>query len=274
MLDQLSERGRVELAELVSGLGVSQVTVRRDLATLEQQGLLRRVRGGAILPHGKGHEPPFPRRQTTRRLEKEQIAAAALDFVKDGETITLDVGTTTLALATLLSERANLTVLTPSLYAATVLAEHPSVRVVLSGGVLRSDERSLVGELAWRTFGEFNVDRLFLGVGGVHPLRGITEYNLDDAAVKHAMLAGAREVTVLADATKLGRVALARVARIGAIDRLVTDRTADEHLIAQLRRQGVAVVVAEGPTQSDRPVARPTGTHPDGEGRPSERIAR
>lgn len=242
LLAELSERGSVELTELAECLGVSEVTARRDLAALAKQGLLRRVRGGAVLP--QSGEPPFPFRRTSQYEEKAEIAAAALAYVRDGDTVAIDVGTTTLAFASLLSERDDLTVLTPSLHIVAVLAEHDTIRLIVPGGVVRSNERSLVGDLTIRTFGEFNVRRLFLGVGGVDPQRGLTEYQPDDAAVKRAMLASARETTVLADATKLGRVALSNVARLDAIDRLITDAGASQETLSAVEQLGVEVVIA------------------------------
>lgn len=242
LLTELNERRSVGLTELAECLGVSEVTARRDLAALEKQGLLRRVRGGAVLP--QSGEPPFPFRRTSQSEEKADIAAAALAYVRDGDTIAVDVGTTTLAFASLLSERDDLTVLTPSLHVVAVLAEHDTIRLIVPGGVVRSNERSLVGDLTIRTVGEFNVRQLFLGVGGVDPQRGLTEYQPDDAAVKRAMLASAREITVLADATKLRRVALANVAGLDAIDRLITDASASQETLSAVEQLGVEVVIA------------------------------
>jgi DeoR/GlpR family transcriptional regulator of sugar metabolism len=247
LLTDLNEHGSVEVVDLVDRLGVSEMTVRRDLATLEQRGLLRRVRGGAILPQGRSYEPPFALRNTTHSEEKAAIAEAAATLVSDGDSVALDVGTTTLALAHRLADRHNLTVLTPSLHVARALADSPTITVVLSGGTVRPSEGSLVGHVAARTFSEFNVDKLFLGIGGLHPDRGLTEFNVDDAIVKRTMIGYATEVTVLADASKLGRVALAHVAPVTAAQRLITDAGSGTAVISDLEGRGLDVTVATTP---------------------------
>lgn len=244
LLADLNEHGSVRVAEVVERLDVSEMTVRRDLAALEQQGLLRRVRGGAILPQGRSYEPPFVLRRTTQSQEKEAIAAAAADLVNDGDSVALDVGTTTLALAHHLADRHNLTVLTPSLHVARAFEESPTITVVLSGGTVRPGEGSLVGHVAARTCSEFNVDKLFLGIGGLHPDRGLTEFNVDDAIVKRTMIDHATEVIVLADASKLGRVAFAHVAPVTAVGRLITDRGSDHTILDELADHGVDVTTA------------------------------
>lgn len=244
LLAWLKAEGSIRVADAVERLDVSEMTVRRDLAVLEHQGVLRRIRGGAILPQGRKYEPPFALRRTVQSIAKDAIAAAAARLVHDGDSVALDVGTTTLALARHLAERNNLTVLTPSLHVARVFEESPTITVVLSGGTVRSGEGSLVGHIAARTFSELNVDRLFLGVGGVDLVRGLTEYNVEDAVVKRAMIAHATEVNVLADAHKLGRVTFAHVASLDAVHRLVTDDGAADAVLDGLDERGVDVTVA------------------------------
>lgn len=244
LLERLSEQGSVSVTELVDQFGVSEVTIRRDLAMLEQGGLCRRVRGGALQPQGRSYEPPFALRRTFHEAEKDAIAEAALLSVTDGDSIALDVGSTTLALARRLTARDNLTVITPSLSVAGTLADHPRVRVLVTGGLLRPSESSLVGHLAERAFTDFHVDRLFLGVGGIHPEHGMTEFNIEDTLVKQAMLQTAKETIVLADSSKLDRIVFATVAPVTRADRVVTDAGADPDAVARLEEKGVDVVVA------------------------------
>lgn len=244
LVARLSEQGSVTVAELVDHFGVSEVTIRRDLALLEQQELCRRVRGGAIQPQGRSYEPPFALRRTFHQAEKDAIAEAALVYISDGDSIALDVGSTTAALARRLTARHNLTVITPSLSVAATLADHPSVRVLVSGGLLRPSESSLVGHLAERAFTHFHVDRLFLGVGGLHPDHGMTEFNVEDTLVKQAMLDTAKETVVLADSSKLDRIVFATVAPVTRADHVVTDAGADPDAVARLEDQGVDVLVA------------------------------
>ncbi len=221
----LEQGGRVTVAELAERFAVSEMTVRRDLDALERQGLLRRVRGGAVSARGRSYEPPFLTRSTVHQVEKERIGQVAAQLVEDGDSIALDVGTTTLEVARCLrqSGRRNLTVVTSSFRAAGLLAEQPDIRIVLTGGILRPGELSLVGQMAEQAFERFYVDKLFLGIGGVDLQAGLTEYNLEDAQVKQAMIRSAKEVILVTDSSKFDQVAFAAVAPLEAVDRIVTD---------------------------------------------------
>lgn len=239
------------MASLVDALGVSEMTVRRDLALLEQRGLLRRVRGGATPSQGRSYEPPFALRENLQRAAKERIAEAASELIADGDTVAVDTGSSALALARRLGRHQNLTVVTHSLPVAGVLAEHPSLRVIVTGGILRSGEQSLTGHLSERAFADFHVDKLFLGVAGVDIDHGLTEYNVEDTQVKRAMLRSAKDVTVLADSTKHGRVAFAHVTDLHAVQRIVTDGGAAPHFVAALDQAGPEVIVAADPEPAD-----------------------
>ncbi len=238
----LEQKGAVTVAELCERFGVSEMTVRRDLAALERRGLLRRVHGGAVNARGRSYEPPFLVRSGQYVEEKRRIADAAVQMIHEGDSIALDVGTTTLEIAKRLEGVHNLTVITPSLHIANVLANLPHARLILTGGILRPGELSLIGHLAERVFQELYVDKLFLGVGGLDLEAGLTEYNLEDAQVKRAMLRSAKECIVVTDSSKLGRVAFAAVAPISAMDVLITDRGADPEILSRLEEQGVKVI--------------------------------
>ncbi|MDW8054828.1 MAG: DeoR/GlpR family DNA-binding transcription regulator [Anaerolineae bacterium] len=244
ILQLLDQKGMVRVAELCEQFGVSEMTVRRDLNELEQAGVLRRVHGGAVSARGRSYEPPFLSRATTHQAEKERIGRLAASLVQDGESIALDVGTTTLAVAHALREKRNLTVLTHSLHIAQVLAAQPYIRLIVVGGVLRVGELSLTGHLAERAYREFFVDKLFLGVGGISIHAGLTEFNLEDALVKQAMLHAAKERIVVADASKLERIAFARVCALSDIDTLITNAEADSGMIQRLEEAGVRVLLA------------------------------
>ncbi|MDQ7030991.1 MAG: DeoR/GlpR family DNA-binding transcription regulator [Ardenticatenia bacterium] len=238
----LEEKGAVTVAELCEQFGVSEMTVRRDLAALERKGLLRRVHGGAVSARGRSYEPPFLVRSGRHAREKQRIAEAALSLIHDGDSIALDVGTTTLEIARRLRDVRNLTIVTPSLHIANVLADTPHNRIILTGGILRPGELSLVGPFAERIFAELYVDKLFLGIGGLDLEAGLTEYNLEDAQVKRAMLRSAKECIVVTDSSKLGQVAFAFVAPVSAMHTLITDDGADPEVVAQLEEEGVNVM--------------------------------
>jgi DeoR family fructose operon transcriptional repressor len=241
----LAERGEISIAELANRFAVSEMTIRRDLEALEEEGIARRVRGGAIATVSRGYEPPFATRAATSAAAKRAIAAVAAAYVEDGETAILDVGTTTLELAKALRGRRGITVVTPSLPVAVELANEPNIRVVVTGGIVRGGENSLVGALAERPFAELNCDVLFLGVGGLDAERGFTEYNLEDARIKRSAIDAARRTVVLADRSKFGRVCLATVAPIEAADVLVTDAAPEGPIAARAREADVDFVTVD-----------------------------
>lgn len=238
----LAERGEVGIADLAAAFDVSEMTIRRDLEALETQGVARRVRGGAISTVSRSYEPPLATRATEAHAAKTAIAAAAAEQIDYGETAILDVGSTTLELAKRLRGRGGLTIVTPSVNAALELANDPSTRVILTGGIVRPGELSLIGDLAERTFAELNCDVLFLGVGGIHPEKGLTEYNVDDTRVKRAAIQAASRCVALADHTKLDRVCLATIAPLEAIDVLITDAPASHPVALAVAERGAEVI--------------------------------
>jgi DeoR/GlpR family transcriptional regulator of sugar metabolism len=243
-LQLLNERGEVTVADLSRAAGVSEMTIRRDLEALERQGLLRRVHGGAINVVSRGYEPPFGRRAGRSTQAKMRIAEKAASLVEDGDALIIDVGTTLLELARELSTRAGLTILTPSFRAAELLAPNPDLRVIVTGGIVRAGELSLIGDLSERAFADLHCDVVYLGAGGVHPEVGVTEFNLDDARVKRAAIESARRCVVLADSSKLDRVAVASVCPIDRIDVLITDSDAPAATLDALRELDIEVLVA------------------------------
>jgi DeoR/GlpR family transcriptional regulator of sugar metabolism len=243
ILDLLGSHGSVSVGDLSERLHVTPMTVRRDLAALERKGLLRRVRGGAVSAQGRSYEPPLLTRARNNPEAKRRIGAAAAELVRDGDSIAIDVGTTALEVARHLVGRHNLTVITPSVHVAGLLAEQPTIRVILTGGILRPGEFSLVGDLAERAFKDFFVDKLFLGIGGVDFAAGLSEFNLEDAQVKRAMIASAKEVIVVADCSKFARVAFAAVADLAAVRHVVTDSGVPGEVVAGLESRGIVVRV-------------------------------
>ena len=252
ILRRLKASGEVTIAVLATELEVSEMTIRRDLETLDNEGQLRRVRGGAI----SGREPLLraavlgpPARRTEA---KQAIGRAAARLVDDGDTVIIDVGTTALEFASHLKGRRGITVVTPSLPVAMELGNESDVRVLVTGGMVRPGEFSLTGGAAEATFADVNCDVAFLGVAGIHAAAGLTEYNPADALVKRAALRAARRCVILADRTKLDHVTFYTIAAVTAVDTLVTDARAGERAVEAIRDAGVEVV-AIGPRRPSRP---------------------
>ena len=245
ILEIIAREGSVSVVDLCKRFNVSEMTVRRDLRLLGDRGLLLRVHGGAVSGRGRSFEPPFMLRATKRKAEKERIGKRAAALIKDGDSIALDVGTTTLEIARHLRDKTDLTVITSSLPIVNLLASQPRIRVIITGGILRHGEQSLVGEMAIRTVKDFYVDKAFIGISGITAKEGLTEYNLEDAQVKKALIHFAKERIVVVDASKFGQVAFAAVAPLNEIDGIVTDESPNVRLSAVLREMDIEVIIAD-----------------------------
>ena len=245
----VQDRGRIEIPDICEKFDVSEMTARRDLNELDRQGLLRRVHGGATANLGRSYEPPFHTRAVKNRSVKTAIGLKAAELIYDGDSIALDVGTTTLEIVQGLTGKRNLTILTNGLGIANLLVDNlsleASARLILTGGVVRPGELSMIGAIPEQVYQEFHVDKAFIGIGGISLEVGLTEYNVEDARIKHMLILSAREKIVVADGTKFGVTTFASVAPLSAIDKIVTDRSAPADIIEEIRKQGVEVVFAD-----------------------------
>jgi DeoR family transcriptional regulator of aga operon len=243
ILETLSLQGRIRVEELVDALQVTAVTVRGDLDDLATAGLLTRSRGGALKHDEPAPEYPFSIRDRLHKAEKQRIAGAAAERIQPNQTILLDSGSTTMEIARQIRARKirPLTVITNSLQIATELAGLPDLSIVLPGGILRPNSYSMIGPYAERTLQEMNADQAFLGVDGLDPSYGLCTTDLLGSQVDALMIQIAREVTIVADASKIGRRGLVVIAKTTAIHRLITDRAADRQLIEKIKALGIAV---------------------------------
>ncbi len=228
---------------------MSNVTARADLDELARQGVIRRIRGGAIARMLPEREHAFEETALRHHAEKEAIGRMAADLVSDGETVILDVGTTTTAAARALRDRASLTdvtVLTSALNVALELEPAiPRLNVIVLGGTLRPLQHSLVDPLAALPLAHVNAHTVLLGCNGVDAAAGITNVNLPEADVKRRLLAAGRRRIVLADGSKLGVVHLARLCGTEEVDVVITGVSADPAVVDELRQRGVEVILAE-----------------------------
>ena len=243
ILDLLDKNPSIQVTDLVALFDVSEMTIRRDLDMLERRGLLRRVHGGAVSNRGRSYEPPFMLRSSANVEAKERIGKAAAGLVRNGDSIMLDVGTTTREVARNLKDHQNLTVITPCFQIAALLVEHPDIRLILTGGILRRGELSLVGHLAERAIQDFYVDKLLMGVGGVDLKPGFTEFNLEDTLVKQAMLRQAKDITVVVDSSKFGHVALNAIAPLQTANRIVTDSGVAAKTMEEIEALGIDLIL-------------------------------
>jgi DeoR/GlpR family transcriptional regulator of sugar metabolism len=249
MLSAIRERQYLRVTELGEMFGISDVTVRNDLDALAGDGQVTRVRGGALLPRAAREERPFEETSEAQASEKARIGHAAAQLIASNETVILDVGTTTTAVARALALREDLhevAIFTNAINIALELEPTiPRFSVVVLGGTLRPLQHSLVDPLGALALAQINATMLFLGCNGVDPEGGITNINLPEAGVKRRMLASARRRVVVADGSKLGVVALARLCAVDDIDLLVTDDSADDDVLARIAERGVEIQIAQ-----------------------------
>jgi DeoR/GlpR family transcriptional regulator of sugar metabolism len=248
-LERLQESGYVSVAELSQALGVSTVTIRSDLDRLERAGHLLRTHGGAVPLSTSENALSFAVRQRTNVEAKERIGAAAAELVSDGEAIVMDASTTIWHLARFLLPRHDLTVITTGLYIALELLRSPGISVMMPGGAIWREAAAVVN-----IPGQDPVTHPILNVGHLHQgffsgrgltlEEGLTDPNHDEVDLKRHLIASVREVNVLVDASKLGKVAFASCAALEDIDRVITDEEAPPEMVAALRGRGVEVIVA------------------------------
>lgn len=235
LLSLLAGRGRLSVEEAAADLSVSAATIRRDFDQLAQQQMLTRTRGGAVA-HTVTYDLPLRYKSARRASEKQRIAAVAAELVQPGAVVGINGGTTTTEVARALATRADLhagngspaiTVVTNALNIAGELVVRPHVKIVLTGGVALPQSYELVGPLANGVFDQVTLDLAFLGVSGLDVERGATCPNEDEASINRQMAVRAERVVVVADGSKLGGRAFAKICGIGEVDVLVTDANAD-----------------------------------------------
>jgi DeoR/GlpR family transcriptional regulator of sugar metabolism len=239
ILRTLRGEGSATISGLADRLGVSHATIRRDLVQLDDEGLLRKVYGGASSVEER--DDPFADVAAVRVAEKDAIAAACAGLVADGETVLLDIGTSAHRVARQLRGR-SLTVMTSSLAVVEELQDEESIQLVLLGGVLRRDYRSLVGFLTEDNLRQVHADRLFLGTSGVRPDGQVMDTTVVEVPVKRAMIAASDHVVLVADLGKFPGTGMSRVCGPRDLNTVVTNAPADEKTKAALREAGVDVI--------------------------------
>jgi DeoR family transcriptional regulator of aga operon len=248
MGELIADRGFVRVSELARAFGVSEVTVRSDLGALGDGATIRRVHGGAVPWEGSNRESSFEESLEASAQDKQAIGRLAATLVSSGQSVLLDVGTTTLAVAQALKDRndlEDLVIITNGLHIALELeSEIPRFTVIVTGGALRPLQHSLVQPLARAVLDQVHVDVAILGCNGVDVAHGVTNVNLPEAEVKQLMVAAAERVIVVADASKLGRVSLGTIASLDQVDLVLTSTGADPGLVADLSAAGVEVRTA------------------------------
>lgn len=242
----LRKHKNLSIDDLSSLLEVSKMTVRRDLDRLTKKGIVQRIHGRAIISRTNEYEPPHMIRSLEMMQEKQMIGRLAASLIKDNAVIIVDIGSTLLELVRNIPENNNITVITNWIPVVTELCKRRGLfNLVLVGGKVFTEELSIVGGYPKEMLKDFNADIAFLGVGGISDKFGITDFDMDEVQIKRQMIKSSREVIVLADHSKFGRVAPIKIADIKLIDKIVTDDGLKEKDKNNIERFDTEIIIAK-----------------------------
>jgi DeoR family transcriptional regulator, aga operon transcriptional repressor len=243
IVDFVNQNGRARVGELAAKFGSSEITIRRDLDLLHERGLIYRTHGGALpIRAGLESDRDLTQRELQHPREKSKIAVAAARMVKEGESIILDSGSTTTAIARALRGFQQLTVITNAINIASELAGS-NVDVILTGGMLRKNSYSLVGPIAEESLRRLKVDILFLGVDGFDTHSGVSTPNLLEAQLNRLMVSIATRVVAVCDSSKFGRSSLSSIVPISNIHGVITDKQISKADLRALKKAGLQVTL-------------------------------
>jgi len=245
ILERIQETGEVLVTELSKEFEVSEVTIRNDLAYLENKNLLIRARGGAI--HSESHvgiDQRVTDKNKIHTIEKSSIGKKAASLIKDGETIIIDSGSTTAEIVKHLGSIKQLNVITNALNIANMLMAYSNINVIIPGGYLRQNSMSLVGPLAEKNLRSFFVDKVFLSTDGFDTRQGIFTPNIDEAHLNGIMIDISREVILVTDSSKFKRKSLALICGLDKIKTIVTDKGIPDDDRKRLEDAGVEILLA------------------------------
>lgn len=245
ILDLIKKKKKVTVHELSEYLSSSSGTIRNDLQALEDDGLLKRTHGGAISPDRISFEHMPEEKEVLHLAEKKAIAKLALTLIDDGDTISLDTGTTTLELAKLLSGKKDLIVVTNDLNIALILEKQENTTVIMIGGTVRRNFHCTFGAQSMSALAGIRVDKTFIAANGVSVDSGITTPNIETAEVKRELIRISGETILLCDSSKIGRTSFMRIAELREMNILVTDRHISAEQQKMLHESGIEVMLAD-----------------------------
>jgi DeoR/GlpR family transcriptional regulator of sugar metabolism len=243
ILELIKEDGHAKVTQLSNIFRVTEVTIRHDLEKLEEQGSVIREHGGAYLKNVESNVRTFTLRNQENLPEKGAIAQKAVEFIKEGDTIILDSGSTTTEIAKLIRGYKNLTVITNALNIALLLGVQPGITLVVTGGEFKAPTLSLTGQKAADFFSNLNVDKLFLATAGISLKSGLTYPSISDIVVKRAMIESADIVYLVADSSKIGKSAFASLGALSLINYLITDSKITEKDVALMKEHDINLII-------------------------------
>lgn len=245
VMRELQETGSANIIELAEKLNVSTMTIRRDLMKFAEEGLVTIEHGGAVLNGGSLFEHSMVMKQSEYTEEKQKIARACAEYIRDGQSVYLDSGTSCAEIARLLANRRHITVITHSLLVANALSASESVNLIMCPGVYREKSMAFMGQMTDEFIKRFRIDILFLGVEGVDPQTGVSVQDINDGYTKKALTEHAVKVICAADSSKYGKQLFCEIAKPDAIDVFITDGNLSEEIRGRFAEAGLKLVIAE-----------------------------
>ncbi len=243
ILNQIQQKGNVNVLDLCAELEVSSVTIRKDLKLLEDKNFLFRTHGGATQHNPYATDRPVNEKEKLQSAEKLKIGAAAAKLIQPDDSILIASGTTVLALARSIQPVGNLTVITSALNVALELIQHQNIEVLQLGGIVRKSSSSVIGPYAESILADFFCSKFFLGIDGIDLDFGLTTTSAMEAHLNRQMMAVSQKTIVIADSTKFGKRGFGKICGMDEIDEIITDTGLAPHLVEQLEAMGVKVTL-------------------------------
>jgi DeoR family fructose operon transcriptional repressor len=244
MLDLLATKDVITISEFMKFFNISIETVRRDLTRLEKQGSIKKVYGGAKLNAINIDEPTLENRLIDRRLQKEAIGKKCSEFIQDGDCIFIDSGSTTFHIAKQLATKKNLTIITSSIPVVNELM-NSDFELIIIGGRIRHDERSVVTYDYIFNFSELNIQKSFICAGGITIENGISDFNMQEAVTRKIIIERSKQVLVAADSSKFQRDVMISIAPLSKIDYVITDSQLNRNTANGFKRTSTTLILAE-----------------------------
>lgn len=243
IVDRVNSNGRATVNELCDYFNVSPATIRTDLNELEHMGTLKRTHGGAISNNSiSNYEPTSLEKEEQHVSQKKAIALAALDFVKPGDTIAVDTGTTTMCFAKALASIPDVTVITNDFLVAMYLEQSENTTVIFLGGYIRKRFHCTIGQSVVDAIAPMHIDTTFLATNAISAERGLSTPNMEIANIKREMIKNSQNVVLLVDSSKIGKNALALFATLDEMDVIITDEGADKEFVNAVEGNNVKVI--------------------------------
>lgn len=245
ILDKLHQEKHLEVLDLCMSLGVSAVTIRKDLKLLEEKGLLFRTHGGASLKNPYANDRSVIEKEKMSVTEKMGIANLAANLIEDNDSIIIASGTTVQALAKAINTEKRLNVVTSSLNVALELSKNKNITILQLGGFVRHSSFSVFGDYAKQILESMSCSKLFIGADGIDLDFGVTTTNLEEARLNQKMMDSANKLIVLADSSKFGIKSFAKICSLTKVDQIITDKDISPQMIRKIENKGVSVQITD-----------------------------